>query len=62
MSLTEPTRAQRPTILPLCRGCHRPMTLFLIKPHAKYKNLDVHHFRCECGATFSDQLARIGAP
>jgi hypothetical protein len=45
-----------PTDLPLCRGCHRPMTLFLIEPHVKYKNLDVQHFRCECGAAISYQV------
>ena len=58
MSLSEPTRPQR-TIVSLCRGCHRSMPLFQIEPHEKYKNLDVHHFRCECGAAFSYQVARV---
>jgi hypothetical protein len=35
------------------------MTLVLIEPHEKYKNLDVQHFRCECGAAFSYQVARV---
>jgi hypothetical protein len=35
------------------------MTLFLIEPHDKYKNLDVQHFRCECGSTLSYQVPRI---
>jgi hypothetical protein len=35
------------------------MTLFLIEPHEKYKDLDVQHFRCECGATSTDQVPRI---
>jgi hypothetical protein len=48
-----------PTHLPLCRGCHRPMTLFLIEPHVKYKNLDVQHFRCECGAALSYQVPTL---
>jgi hypothetical protein len=34
------------------------MTLFLIEPHEKYKDLDVQHFRCECGATLTDQVPR----
>jgi hypothetical protein len=38
------------------------MALFLIEPHAKYKTLDVLHFRCECGAVFSDQAARMASP
>ena len=48
-----------PPHLRLCRGCHRTMTLFLIEPHEKYKDLDVQHFRCECGATSTDQVPRI---
>jgi len=59
MSLSEPARPLRPTIFPLCRGCHRPMALILIEPHEKYKNLDVQHFRCECGTAFSYQVARV---
>jgi hypothetical protein len=62
MSLSEPVHAQRPTNLPLCRGCHRPMTLSLIEPHEKYKNLDVQYFRCECGSTLSYQVPRIDGP
>ena len=34
------------------------MTLVLIEPHAKYKNLDVQHFRCECGAAYTYQVPR----
>ena len=51
-----------PPCLPLCRGCHRTMALFLIEPHEKYKDLDVQHFRCECGATLTDQVPRIEGP
>jgi hypothetical protein len=36
------------------------MTLVLIEPHVKYKNLDVQHFRCECGSALSYQVPRIG--
>jgi hypothetical protein len=59
MSLSEPTRTQRPTVLPLCRGCHRPMRLLLIEFHMKYKNLDVQHFQCQCGSTLSYQVPHI---
>jgi hypothetical protein len=62
MSLSEATRLQRPTILPLCRDCQSPMPLFLIEPHEKYTNLDVHHVRCECGAALSHQVARVYSP
>jgi hypothetical protein len=57
--LPQPTRPHPGTDLPLCRGCHRPMTLFLIEPHEKYINLDVQQFRCECGSTLSYQVPRI---
>jgi len=62
MSLSKPAYPQRPTDLPLCRACHRPMTLFLLEPHVKYKKLDVLHFRCECGAALSYQVPRIESP
>src|SRR5258708_30285018 len=57
--VSEPTRPHTETGLPLCRGCHRQMTLVLIEPHEKYKNLDVQHFRCACGSTLSYQVPRI---
>jgi len=56
--LSEPTRPHPETDLPLCRGCHRPMSLVLIEPHEKYNNLDVQHFRCACGSTLSYQVPR----
>ena len=62
MSLSEPTLAQWPDILPLCRNCHRPMTLVLIEFREKLKNLDVQHLRCECGAALSNQVARVDSP
>jgi hypothetical protein len=34
------------------------MRLTTIEPHAKFKNLDVRNFACECGETDSDVFAR----
>jgi hypothetical protein len=58
-----PDTVKPPEHVPLCRGCHRPMAVIAIEPHARYKNLDTYHFRCTCGSATTALVARRqGAP
>jgi len=34
------------------------MRLTGAEPHGLYVNLDVRHFACDCGKTYSDQYAK----
>jgi len=53
---TNPSSAQvRP---PLCRWCHKEMTLVSIQPHARYANLDDCRFKCTCGGVADAVIAR----
>jgi hypothetical protein len=48
----------QPAHPPLCRRCHRRMIFAAAEPDLKYKNLDVYHFDCGCGASTSARVAR----
>jgi hypothetical protein len=45
-------------IVPLCRFCHRPLALKSIEPDAKYSNLDVHLYQCDCGYKLETRVSR----
>ena len=41
-----------------CVTCGQGMNLVSIEPHARFHNLDIRNFVCECGATASAVVAR----
>ena len=43
---------------PTCPRCQKPMVLVSAAPSDNYTNLDVCHFRCECGEEGQFIMAR----
>ena len=41
-----------------CPKCGQPMRLASVEPHHQFTNLDIRHFVCDCGGTFSDIVQR----